>query len=159
MSHLDDMDVHLLFNHCVWVPQMILMRHPRERDPKYLAFLRTKPCCLCGQPSEACHIRSASLEHGKSHTGLGEKPSDRWCVPLCRSCHGKQHSMNELAFWKSHGVNPFTLAQKYYAEYQRGATGPVTTKKPRSRKTIYPKGFGPKIRTRPFPKAKRKFLP
>jgi hypothetical protein len=52
----------------------------------------------------------ASLENGKLHTGMSEKSSDKWAVPLCNRHHREQHTMNEMAFWKKHGIDPFMLA-------------------------------------------------
>ena len=130
-------------------------KRPRERDPAYLTFLRAKPCCLCGGKSEACHIRSSSMDHDKPHTGMGTKPDDKWSVPMCRSCHMTQHSGNELQFWNDRGIDPFALAMRYYAQYQAsGKVGIATTNKPRTRTTITPRGFGP---SRPFDKQKRPF--
>ncbi len=86
-------------------------RQPREKDNKHLAYIRSLPCCICGGiDTEAAHIRTASLEHGKQHTGMAEKPSDKWAVPLCNRHHSEQHSMNEMDFWKCHRINPFVLA-------------------------------------------------
>jgi hypothetical protein len=91
-------------------------RRPRERNDKHLAFIRTLCCCICGAPGpDAAHIRSASPVHGKRETGGAEKPADKWIVPLCRSHHDQQHSMNELKFWAMHGVDPFGLALSLYA--------------------------------------------
>ena len=57
---------------------------------------------------EACHIRTAALGYGKFHTGLGEKPSDKWAVPLCGRCHREQHAFgDELKWWHSKGIDPF----------------------------------------------------
>src|SRR5882762_7267797 len=94
-------------------------RQPRLLDSGYLAWLRTCICCACGvfPPCDAAHIRSASPEHGKPATGMGEKPSDFWSLSLCRSCHTKQHSMNELEFWKARGKNPFEIAIALYRKY------------------------------------------
>lgn len=91
---------------------MILrQREPRQRDNKHLEFIRSLPCAICGGiNTEAAHIRTASLAHGKSHTGMQEKPSDKWAVPLCNEHHREQHGMNELAFWKRYGIDPFVLA-------------------------------------------------
>jgi hypothetical protein len=85
-------------------------RQPRERDNKHLDYIRSLPCCICGGPAEPAHIRTPSLEHGKEHTGMAEKPSDKWVVPLCRPHHEEQHSMNEMDFWRCHQINPFILA-------------------------------------------------
>jgi hypothetical protein len=46
---------------------------------------------------------------------MAEKPSDKWALPLCNRHHREQHSMNELEFWKSHGIDPFMLAIKMRA--------------------------------------------
>lgn len=86
-------------------------REPRERDNKHLDYIRSLPCCICGGiDTEAAHIRTASPEFGKRQTGMAEKPSDKWTVPLCNKHHREQHSMEELSFWKCHGINPFVLA-------------------------------------------------
>ncbi len=116
-------------------------RQPRERDEKYLAFLRRQSCCVCSRPapSEAAHIRMADPLRGKRETGKGEKPSDRWAVPLCgpiigaaKGCHREQHSMDEMAFLKMHEINPFVVADSYYAI---GGGSPTTAKPRRKPKT------------------------
>lgn len=91
-------------------------RRPRDRDEKHLAFIRTLRCCICGAPGpDPAHIRSASSVHGKRETGGAEKPSDKWVVPLCRVHHDQQHSINEIKFWATYGVDPFGLALSLYA--------------------------------------------
>ena len=118
-------------------------RQPRERDDKFLAFLRLQPCCVCSRPapSEAAHIRMADPLRGKRETGKGEKPSDRYAVPLCgpiigaaKGCHREQHSMDEMAFWKMHEINPFVVADSYYAI----GGGNSTTAKPRPKRKRKP---------------------
>jgi hypothetical protein len=92
-----------------------MFRKPQEHNNPYLAWIRTQPCCLCGRTNvEAAHIRTSSLEHGKEHTGMQQKSSDRWALPLCHEHHVEQHGMNEREFWASNGVaNPAELALKY----------------------------------------------
>lgn len=93
----------------------------RERDNGYLAFLRRHPCaCGCGRPapSDAAHIRMASPSRGKLLTGMQVKPSDRFAVPLNRTCHEAQHSMSEARFWSSRGLDPFEIADRLFAEYR-----------------------------------------
>jgi hypothetical protein len=87
-------------------------RQPREKNAKHLDYIRSLPCCICGGiDTEAAHIRTASLEHGKLHTGMAEKPSDKWAVPLCNRHHREQHDFgNELKWWASKGLDPFLLA-------------------------------------------------
>jgi hypothetical protein len=89
-------------------------REPRQRDEKHLQYIRSLPCCICGGiDTEAAHIRVGSINHGKRSTGMGEKPSDTWCVPLCNKHHREQHDAgNELVWWEGYGIDPFMLAIK-----------------------------------------------
>lgn len=92
-------------------------RRPRERDEGHLAFIRLLRCCLCGAPGpDPAHIRSASNLHGKREVGGGEKPADKWTVPLCRTHHDEQHAAgDELKWWASKQIDPFGLALSLYA--------------------------------------------
>ena len=86
-------------------------KRPRVHDNAHLAFIRVLNCCICGKPNpDAAHIRSANPLYGKRETGMGEKASDRWTVPLCREHHNQQHNENEPAFWKMRRIDPFPLA-------------------------------------------------
>ena len=61
-----------------------------ERNKKYLAFIRTKPCCICGWiPSESYGylIHAHHTESG----GISCKGADKSAVPLCFACHRKVH--------------------------------------------------------------------
>ena len=89
-------------------------RQPREKNPKHLDYIRSLPCAVCKDDTatEAAHLRVGSIEHGKPHTGMQEKSSDRWALPLCGRCHRDQHAHgDELAWWLSKGIDPFRLAQ------------------------------------------------
>jgi hypothetical protein len=90
-------------------------REPRERDEEYLAYIRQQPCCICGDTVsvEAAHLRVGSIGDGKRPTGMGEKSSDRWALPLCGRHHKEQHSMNERYFWASYRIDPFATAMQY----------------------------------------------
>jgi len=93
---------------------MIEQRDPRQRDENYLAWLRTLPCCICqdNTSTEAAHLRLGQV-NVKREAGMGEKPSDRWALPLCHRHHVEQHAMNESAFWLSYGLDPFALCMHY----------------------------------------------
>ncbi len=92
----------------------------RERDNGFLAFLRRQPCVTCGAaaPNDAAHLRMACREVGKPSTGMQVKPSDRFAVPLCRTCHTTQHSGAESRFWSERGLNPFDIAARLFAQYR-----------------------------------------
>ena len=96
-------------------------KQPRQHDSAYLDYIRSCPCCLCGDNTsvEAAHLRVGSINDDKSPTGMGEKSFDRWALPLCGRHHREQHSMNEREFWASYGINPFALALHYQVRVRR----------------------------------------
>lgn len=86
------------------------------RDEAHLAFIRKLPSVISGAYGcDACHIRAGSPRHNKKRTGGAQKPSDCWTVPMTREEHMGQHDGNELAFWRSHGIDPFQLAIDLYS--------------------------------------------
>lgn len=95
-----------------------LGRKPRERDEKHLAALRKCPCILCGSEHavEASHIR---MNNGPKtpNPGMGQKPNDRFALPLCHQEHMEQHAhpRGERGFWEDHKINPFEPAAELYA--------------------------------------------
>ena len=94
-------------------------KRPREHDKGHLDFIRSLPCVICGTRGvHAAHIRMAAMQYGKRATGMQEKPSDKWTVPLCPVHHNDgpeaQHSGGEEAFWKRHGIDPFVIAMALY---------------------------------------------
>lgn len=99
-------------------------REPRVRDKEFLDFVRSMPCCVCGNPprSEAAHIRMACPEMGKLSAGFGRKSDDRFCTSLCHSCHMAQHARGEAVWWGIVGINPFTVAQRLAMAFA-GLTG------------------------------------
>jgi hypothetical protein len=91
-------------------------KRQRENAPDHLAWIRTLPCCITGRlPVDPAHIRYADPVYGKRETGKGEKPDDKWTVPLVRAKHDEQHSMDERIFWARHGLDPLRIALSLYA--------------------------------------------
>jgi 5-methylcytosine-specific restriction endonuclease McrA len=66
-------------------------KKPRWESKRYLEYVRTKSCmhCYAPPPSEAHHWHP----HEK---GVGRKPSDAFCVSLCRTCHQHFHDTGTL---------------------------------------------------------------
>lgn len=60
---------------------------------------------------QAAHVRS------NTGGGMGLKPCDSYCVPLCCFCHGAQHCCGERTFWAKKGGlgKAKKLAQALYA--------------------------------------------
>ena len=107
---------------------------------------------LAHTAAEAAHIRMACLAIGKEYTGKGEKPDDKWTVPLCPYHHrigiGSQHSMGEADFWKMVGLNPFAIAAELW-KMSGGEERARITKAPRKPKKVRPRK----------PAARRKKIP
>ncbi|MEE7442648.1 hypothetical protein MOR12E_28755 [Methylobacterium oryzae] len=66
-----------------------------RNDPSHLRFIRSLPCCACYRAgAQAAHVRRGG------GGGMGLKPPDNCCVPLCADCHREQHNRGEVSFWK-----------------------------------------------------------
>lgn len=91
-------------------------KRPRIKDEAHLKLIRQLPCIIDGTyPVEAAHIRAACPRLGKRSTGKGEKPDDKWTLPLSPGRHLEQHQGAELAFWERYGIEPFSTALALYA--------------------------------------------
>ena len=75
-------------------------RSSRWRSQAHCNFVRSHACSACGATSaiEVAHVRIGS------GAGMGEKPHDWRSVSLCRTCHARQHTIGEPAFWKGRDV-------------------------------------------------------
>lgn len=92
-------------------------KRPRTLAQDHLKFVRGLPCliCLTRNAVQAAHLRAGNPVYAKRSVGLGEKPDDRWSLPLCAAHHAEQHRGNELAFWKSYGIDdPFAICLAIY---------------------------------------------
>lgn len=72
------------------------------RSWRYLAWIRTLPCAVCGaQPSEAAHTGSDG--------GISMKASDYSAIPLCSHCHrmssDSYHALGRDEFEERHGLD------------------------------------------------------
>src|SRR5215472_10679867 len=81
-----------------------------HRQVRHLTFIRQLPCVACGKaaPSEAAHVRTGT------DGGVGMKPGDRYAVPLCTTCHAKQHRIGELTFWSVLRIDPLNVALRLW---------------------------------------------
>lgn len=70
------------------------MKQKNIRNRRYLDWLKTQPCYMCGViPCDPAHIRRFT------DGGTGLKPSDCYALPLCRPHHQEQHAIGELSFY------------------------------------------------------------
>ena len=67
------------------------------RSEKYLAFVRSLPCCICGSPYTVAH-------HAGTDRGMGLKCSDLHTVSLCTHCHVDVHQQGVATFCAVHRV-------------------------------------------------------
>lgn len=101
-------------------------KRPRVIAGDHLSFIRKLPSVISGSRVhiEAAHIRLGSLSHGKPASGLGEKPSDLWAVPLTAEEHrlgpAAQHHRGEHLWWAEQNIDPLVIAALLWA-----ATGDI----------------------------------
>ena len=90
-------------------------RKQRDKNDGYLRWIRMLPCVISGtRPVEACHIRFADPRFAKFETPMGQKPDDRWTLPMHPDYHRQQHLMNEKLFWARVGIDPCQVASALY---------------------------------------------
>ena len=95
------------------IPRTIAHGKPKpnlRRRVAHLSFLRQLSCVAYGKagPSQAAHLRIGT------DGGVGRKPGDRYAVPLCSSCHAKQHRVGELPFWSALRIDPLNVALRLW---------------------------------------------
>jgi hypothetical protein len=80
-------------------------RRGPDRNPHYLAWIRTLPCVVCGTSSavEAAHTNALGPR------GMGQKTSDFSAIPLCSGHHqldtDSYHRLGEERFAREHCID------------------------------------------------------
>ena len=79
------------------------------RNPKYLAWIRTHPCVVCGAS------RGIEASHTGPH-GLGQKSPDSSAIPLCAKHHctgnDSYHKLGPRKFSLVHGLDIPEIVRK-----------------------------------------------
>lgn len=120
--------------------------HGRERDTGYLSWLHQDlPCVAClvlgrtsrprytGATIEAAHQKLNVASRGVNKR-LGVRPSDMWCVPLCRGHHREGPLCCDPAqtkFWRIVGLEPEDVADfcmALYRAYEQERDGAVVVR-------------------------------
>ena len=106
---------------------------------KHLQFIDTLPCIVCGKEGQTTHhhLLRVSREYlspmeGQEglmfpkvkSKGMGTKSDDRFCLPVCPSCHAKAHRYgNDKAYFQAQGIEKpeeLSLALfKYSGQYEK----------------------------------------
>lgn len=81
------------------------------RDPKYLAFIRTLPCC-------ACKTTLNIVVHHFGRRGISIKAGDDKTVPLCWNCHKIVHDRGRKEFEWGWSINFKEIADALYELYK-----------------------------------------
>ena len=80
-----------------------------QRNPRYLAWIRTQPCLVCGSN------RWIEAAHTGPH-GLGQKSPDSSAVPLCawhhRTGHDSYHRLGPRKFGEMHRLDLASIARR-----------------------------------------------
>lgn len=81
-----------------------------KRSPAHRKWVRSHACCACGSETaiECAHVRVGT------DGGMGIKPSDIWCISLCRDCHSEQHQLGEPVFEVKYGIDMKDLARAFF---------------------------------------------
>lgn len=87
---------------------------PRKRLARsclpHRSWVRRHHCSVPGcrsLPIECAHVRSGT------DGGTGLKPSDRWCLSLCRAHHLEQHNLGERQFETKYDVDLRAIAGEF----------------------------------------------
>jgi hypothetical protein len=77
---------------------------------KHQKFVASFPCVVCGNDTQVqcCHIRSIP-KVGNVGKGIRD---DRFCIPMCFTCHTLQHQIGELEFFYKFNINPIAVSLK-----------------------------------------------
>jgi len=77
---------------------------------KHQKFVASFPCVVCGNDTQVqcCHIRSIP-KVGNVGKGIRD---DRFCIPMCFTCHNLQHQIGELEFFERFNINPILISMK-----------------------------------------------
>jgi hypothetical protein len=81
-----------------------------RRCPAHRKWVRGHACSACGTETaiECAHVRIGT------DGGTGIKPSDKWCISLCKDCHARQHQIGEAAFEAETHINMKALAEMFF---------------------------------------------
>jgi hypothetical protein len=77
---------------------------------KHQKFVASFPCVVCGNDTQVqcCHIRSIP-KIGNVGKGIRD---DKYCIPMCFTCHNLQHQIGELEFFERFNINPILISMK-----------------------------------------------
>lgn len=69
-----------------------------HRSQEYMAFVRTLPCYICGNPETEAH-------HSEGGHSMAQKGDDTSCVPLCHVHHAEIHQLGKRSFEEKYDLD------------------------------------------------------
>jgi uncharacterized protein YjlB len=85
------------------------------RNELYRLHVKSFGCLVCRYTADAHHLQRVP---GAKGSGMGVKPGDQWCVPLCRGHHEELHRCgDEDVFWDVKGLDPVEWAKRTFKEW------------------------------------------
>ncbi|AIJ10549.1 DUF968 domain-containing protein [Edwardsiella anguillarum] len=87
---------------------MLRPKFQRWESGKYTRWVKTQPCCGCGNPADdPHHIINSGLGLG----GIGTKTHDLFVIPLCRRCHDELH--RDMSGWEQRNGSQLVLLVQF----------------------------------------------
>ncbi len=84
-------------------------RRGPDRNPDYLAWIRTLECVVCARMSCGATVIEAAHTNALGRRGIGQKTTDFSAVPLCAAHHRERldsyHRLGEQRFAQKHGID------------------------------------------------------
>ena len=66
-------------------------KNTREKNPRYLRWLRTQPCWVCGVLANS-NIDVVGAHQNVTGGKMGGKSHDFFALPECTTCHHEEHN-------------------------------------------------------------------
>jgi hypothetical protein len=106
-----------------------LPRRGPDRNPEYLAWIRTLGCVVCARVNGGATVVEAAHTNALGTRGMGQKTSDYSAVPLCGGHHREYpdsyHHLGERWFAQTHQIRLPELVQALNIRYARQVPLPI----------------------------------
>mgnify|MGYP003656244147 CR=1 FL=1 len=88
------------------------------KSEKYLRFVRSHACLVCGSDGADAHHPRYSVTGSLSGMGM-KRCGDDLAVPLCRTDHTLCHTHGrEINFWIEYGIDPIEWSSEKFEEWK-----------------------------------------
>jgi hypothetical protein len=107
------------------------VKQTAKKEPSYTKFIHQLPCIITRRhfDVEGCHVSFPNRDYGHYGRARQSKAGDRWTLPMIKSLHDEQHTMDEAAFWRGQRINPHLaclIIWGLFTEFGDAAVDPAT---------------------------------